>query len=87
MSRIQSLVPKLPVDGEILDWRELFSLTEPVEHAGTDGSGVRTKDVLLSLLKLPVILIAMYVMGEGREGDNTQLLIATYKQVSWGKGE
>ena len=68
VSRIQSLVPKHPVDGEILDGHELFLLTELVQHPGADGSGMSAKDVLLSLLKLPVVLIAIYVMGEGGGG-------------------
>ena len=84
VSCIQSFIPKHPVDGEILDRRELFLLTELIEHAGTDGSGVSAKDVLLSLLKLPVVLIAMYTcMSWGREGEanNTQLMLYTCKYM------
>ena len=61
VSRIQSLVPKHSIDREILDRRELFLLTDLVKHPGADSSGVSAKDVLLSLLELPVVLIAMYI--------------------------
>ena len=77
MCCIKCLIPEHSIDGEVLDWCELFLLTQLVEHAGTDSSGVGTKDVLLSLFQFPVILIA----GEEGGGDSTCNYWLPYCQI------
>lgn len=63
MGGIQRFIPEDTVNGEILDRTELLLLAKFVEHASTDGCGVRPKDILLGLFQFPVILVAV---GMGR---------------------
>ena len=44
-----------------------YLLAQLVEHSGTDGSCVRAKNVLASLLALPFTLVTVCVYGEGGE--------------------
>ena len=77
VSCIQSLVPKHSIDGKVLDWCELLLLAELVEHASADGSGVSTKDVLLGLLQLPVILVPG---GGGCAREVTKIIVILHRK-------
>lgn len=59
----------------------MYLLAQLVEHPGRDGCGVSPQQVLLGLLKLPVVLVASGAIAASLVGSLHSLQILHWKLV------
>lgn len=58
MSSVKSLVSEYSVNREVFHGFEFGLLSKCVKHLRTDGGGVSSEEILLSLVNVPVVLVA-----------------------------
>jgi hypothetical protein len=78
MGSIQSLIPEHSIDGEVLHGSKLFFLCLVVEHLGADGCGMRTQDILESLLFAPA-----WTISDGTFKSMLVSLLDSFQVLGW----